>query len=429
MVSQYSRPAEGPARKPRGRWPRVAAWCLTVAVFGGPLLPAAASSPGEPCPAAFMDTARAVAQLRAVPHGLFPACRVIAPTTLRAELDRKLRRDLPLPPEKFLQILIRLGFASGDPQVMYRQLLDFYASQVLGFYEPFTDEMVLVDTPAARDALAVMLWSHELAHAAQEKRFSLPSRLLAMRSNSDRQRAASAIAEGDAMLVMLLLNTRRGEEQAALAAAQRMASGEGLPVPAATGVPAFFVADLLFPYTRGLEAVLAAYQAGGWAAVDRLLAAPPDSTATLRDPRRLPPPLGDDQLPPTPAGYTEVLTDTVGEWALEFWLGQVLPKAEATRLAREWDGDRLKVVEHISDSTRWALAWVIRARSIAARRGLERALQRAAPRLISRSKGQEHLPPLVWLASGTTLELRAGWPVGPAATHQRPQINGSALPP
>jgi len=348
---------------------------------------------------------------------------------LRAELDRKLRRDLPLPPEKYLEVLVRLGFASGDPQALYGRLLDFYTGQVLGFYEPFTDEMVLVDTPAARDAQASLLWAHELAHAAQEKSFSLPSRLLAMRNNSDRQRAASAIAEGDAMLVMLLLSAPPGGEQAALAAAQRMASGTGVPIPAAAGVPEFFVADLLFPYTRGLQAVLAAYGSGDWAAVDRLLASPPESTAALRDPRRQPLPMGDEQLPTTPAGWAEVLTDTVGEWALEFWLGQVLSKEEATRLAREWDGDRLKLVEDTADPGRWALAWVIRGRTVAGRRELEQALQRAVPRLISLGDKEALRPALVWMASGNTVELRVQWPAGPAAGAQRSPVRAPAPPP
>lgn len=425
MSAQYSRPHSAPRGSGGGRGLARAAWCLATALLGA-AWPAAG---GNPCPSALVDTARAVAQLRAVPGGLSPACRVISPAALSAELDRKLRRDLPLPPEKYLQVLVRLGFATGDPQAMYGRLLDFYTGQVLGFYEPFTDEMVLVDTPAARDAQASLLWAHELAHAAQEKRFSLPSRLLAMRNNSDRQRAASAIAEGDAMLVMLLLGAPPGDEQAALAAAQRMASGAGVPIPAAPGVPEFFVADLLFPYTRGLEAVLAAYRSGGWAAVDRVLASPPESTAALRDPRRRPLPMGDEQLPVTPPGWAEVLTDTVGEWALEFWLGQTLPKEEAARVAREWDGDRLKLVENIADPGRWAFAWVIRGRTVAGRRALERALQRAVPRLLALEGKEAHRLPLVWMASGNTLELRVHWPAAPPARVQHPPVRAPAPPP
>lgn len=403
-------------------------YCFASALAAAPLL-ANARPAGRPCPPALLDTARAVAELRSVPQGLTPSCRVISPSRLRAELDRKLRRDLALPPEEYLQMLVRLGFASGDPRAMYPRLLDFYTSQVLGFYEPGSDEMVLVDTPATREAQASLLWAHELAHAAQEKRFALPSRLLAMRNDSDRQRAASAIAEGDAMLVMLLLTAPKGQEQTVLAAADRMASGAGLPIPAASGIPEFFVADLLFPYTTGLATVLTAYRKGGWAAVDKLLAAPPESTAALRDPRRRPPPVTDGELPPAPDGYSEVLTDTVGEWALEFWLGQVLPTEDAARLAGEWYGDRLRLAEHTSDPNRWALSWVIRARSTTARRDLERALQRTMPRLLSLQHEGAQPPPLVWISSGATLEVRVNWPASSRRSFSRPAVNAPAPPP
>jgi len=383
----------------------------------------------QPCPPALVQSAQAVAQLRGVAGGLTPTCRVIAPLRLRAELDRKLQRDLPLPPEEFLRALIRLGFASGEPRAMYQRLLDFYTSQVLGFYEPASDEMVLVDSPANRDAQASLLWAHELAHAAQEKRFALPSRLLAMRDNSDRQRAASAIAEGDAMLVMLLQAVPPGQEQGALATAERMAKGEGLPVPVASGVPEFFVADLLFPYTQGLATVLAAYRRGGWPAVDALLAAPPDSTAALRNPQHQARPVGDKELPPPPDGFREVLTDTVGQWALEFWLRQVLPEREAALAAAAWGGDRFRLVEDVHDPKRWALAWVIRTSTPETRRVLERALQRAAPRLLALYQKDVASPGLVWISAGATLEMRVAWPSPAHRRQPRPHLTAPIPPP
>ncbi len=383
----------------------------------------------QACPPALVQSAQAVAQLRGVVGGLTPTCRMVSPARLRAELDRKLRRDLPMPPEEYLRMLIRLGFAAGDPQAIYQRLLDFYTSQVLGFYEPASDEMVLADSPASRESQPSLLWAHELAHAAQQKRFALPSRLLAMRDNSDRQRAASAIAEGEAMLVMFLVAAPPGGEQAALAAADRMASGAGLPAPAAPGVPEFFVADLLFPYTQGLATVLTAYRRGGWAAVDALLAAPPESTAALRNPRFEALPVKDEELPATPDGFKEVLTDTVGEWALAFWLRQALPEKDVARLAREWRGDRVRLVEDASDPNHWALAWVIRTSNAAARRDLERALQDAAPRLLALSREDASPPALVWISTGATLEMRLRWPSPARSNPSRLRTRAPAPPP
>lgn len=408
--------------------------CLVAAALGWaagwrpPAIAAPGQAAGTACPAALVATAQAVSTLRSVPDGLAPACRVISPAQLRRELDRKLRRDLPLPPEQFLKVLVRLGFINGDPKLTYERLLDFYTSQVLGFYEPDRDEMVLIDTPAATGEQATLLWAHELAHAAQEKRFSLPSRLLAMRHDSDRQRAASAIAEGEAMLVMLFLSAPPGQEQVALAAAQRAASGIDLPTPRLNDVPAFFVADLIYPYSQGLTAVLAAYRRGGWAAVDELLARPPASTAELRDPARPFSPVSNEELPPVPAGFREVLTDTLGEWAMEFWLGQVLSQDAARRLAGHWSGDRLRLVEHLSHPERWALAWVIRTPSSAARQALERGLQAALPRLLP-LRGKKGPPEVVWLASGTSLEVRVHWPAQLPAPLPAPGLKAPAPPP
>ena len=56
-----------------------------------------------PCPTALNDVAARVAELRGVSGPFSPPCRLIEPGSLRAELDRKLRRDLPVPPALFIE--------------------------------------------------------------------------------------------------------------------------------------------------------------------------------------------------------------------------------------------------------------------------------------------------------------------------------------
>src|SRR5208337_465175 len=96
---------------------------------------------------------------------------------------------------------------------------------------------------SAKETSAV--WAHELAHAVQEHRFHLPSQLLAMRGDSDRQRAASAIAEGEAMLVMLLVNNEGNQDVASLDLEETALAQQAAEL-AAPGVPDFFVQDLVF---------------------------------------------------------------------------------------------------------------------------------------------------------------------------------------
>ena len=376
-------------------------------VLGSLLLASAALA--APCPPAIPAIAAEVAELRDVPAPFSPPCRLIAPGALRAALDHKLRRDLPVAPELFIEALTRLGFVAGEPASIYNRLLDFYASQVLGYYEPDGDEMVVVDTPAAGRAEGALVWAHELEHAAQEHRFHLPSRLLAMRGDSDEQRAASAIAEGEAMLVMYVLNApgvgAQGLELAETAVRQQ---ARELAPP---GVPAYFVADLAFPYTAGFAAVLRAYRAGGWPAVDRLLAHPPTSTAALLHPDRpgVPGSVPAATLPPVPDGWREVFTDSVGEWGLAFLLGQRLGAGAADALAAGWDGDRLRLVRDPAEPDRWAVAWRLACRTVQARQSLEEAMQRALPALFAHLAPPERLQ-FTWVGAGRTLEVRAAWP-------------------
>ncbi len=352
-----------------------------------------------------------------MPPPFDPPCREVSERALVGELDHKLRRDLPVAPRLYLEALYRLGMISRSPTEVYPRLLDFYASQVLGFYEPHGDEMVIVEGAPIDEAMGRFVWAHELDHAAQERRFRLPSRLLAMGADSDAQRAASAIAEGEAMLVGFVLELPASTDESKLADLAEALENESRDMPAPDGVPEFFVTDLLFPYTAGFAAVLRAYRAGGWHAVDGLLAHPPPATAVLLHPDRASPPgrpLADGDLPVAPAGYETVLTDTLGEWGLSFWLSRRLPKPAADELAAGWDGDRLRLVREQARPERWALVWRLRCRSVPAREALERALQATLPSLLANLDGG--VPPtLVWVTAGGTLELRAGWSGGPSA--------------
>jgi hypothetical protein len=131
------------------------------------LLVAAGAAAAQPCPAIVTAVAREVAELRAVSSPFSPPCREITVDALSRELDRKLRRDLPVPPEVFLEALRRLGLVNDTPEAVYPRLLDVYSSQVLGFYEPSGDELVIVRRGSLAEPAGRLVWSHELAHAAQ----------------------------------------------------------------------------------------------------------------------------------------------------------------------------------------------------------------------------------------------------------------------
>jgi hypothetical protein len=364
------------------------------------------------CPTLVTDTALRLAALRHVPPPFAPQCQLIQANSLRGELDRKLKSELPMAPEDYVAFLARLGFVAGEPKQIYSHLLDFYASQVLGFFEPETDQLYVVEGSAAKSEMEnQMVWAHELSHAAQEKRFRLASRLLALRTSSDGQRAASAIAEGEALLVMLFLSmpTEAGADPLQ-AAAMLTANPEAL-LPAPAGVPEYFVQELIYPYSMGLTAVVKAYQAGGWDRVDRLLASPPSSTQQLEnsESKASSAAISDGELPATPAGYREILTDTLGQWAIRFWLSTIVPKDQARSLAQGWESDRLRLIERRNQPGQWGLVWRLRCRSEQSCHAMKDAFETGLTPVLSHFN-----PPgrceLSWASSGRLLELRLAWP-------------------
>jgi len=378
------------------------------------LLLAALPALAAECPPAVGEAATALARLRPVPAGFAPPCRLIARAALEEELDRKLRRDLPIPPAQFLETLYRLGFVAERPDDVYPRLLRFYASQVLGFYEPDGNELVVVDHGAAAASIATLVWTHELAHAAQEHRFHLPTRLLAERANGDAQRAASAIAEGEAMLVSLLLAMPVADSDDPLTAAEAAVREQVEGLREAQPVPSYFIDDLAFPYTTGFAVVLGAYRDRGWTAVDSLLAKPPRTTAALLYPALPPPgpPLADHTLPPVPPGWDEVITDTVGAWGVLTWLSPALGPAQTADLVAGWDADRIRVIRNRSDTGRWAFAWRLRARGVTERGQFQRVLQVHLRPLLERLSGGAPVS-LTWISGGQELEVRAAWPDAP----------------
>lgn len=361
-----------------------------------------------PCPSTLLTEVPRVAHLRGLAPAWQPQCELLPAPALKQRLAAKLATELPLEPHLYLEVLQRLGFVPPTDG-LYNKLLDFYGSQVLGYYEPSRDTMVVVvDRPLPGWEEASVVWLHELAHAAQEARFRLPTRLLAVKDNSDRQRAYSAIAEGEAMLVMLVLESSsppspEGLEQAAQAIVEGSKS-----LASSAGIGEFFVEDLSFPYAQGLRTVLAALKKGGWAAVDTLLANPPTCTAQLlyRSPcRHLP----DHLLPPTPGGWEELLTDTLGAWAVRFWFARAAGDAAAEELARGWDGDRLRIVRSTRTPNRWALCWKLRLGSERQALATQGLVARHGSKLLAFF--QKGIPPQVTVTlEGRTVTLWADWP-------------------
>ena len=280
---------------------------------------------------------------------------------LRNVLRSKLSEQLPVPADEYFRTLSSLGLIDEQPHLL-DTLVDFYASQVIAFYDPQPRRFFVIrgaESAAADGADGLdgsdpsggmaqgLIFSHELTHALQDESLRLDDRMQKLKDDSDRALALQSLLEGEATLVMIRValqqipgaNDQTEEQIGPLLSAGAL---EKANVPA--DVPEYFIDQLFFPYVDGLEYVRAAVKRGGWAEVDKLWRTPPDSSAEILHGVSLPPPaqgLLPDNLTTIAPGQRLLYFDTLGEWTLRFLLERGLTEKEASIAAEGWRGDRI----------------------------------------------------------------------------------------
>jgi hypothetical protein len=128
--------------------------------------------------------------------------------------------------------------------------------------------------------------------------------------------------------------------------------------------PAILRQTLLFPYEDGVAFVQGIYGKGGWAAVNKLYADPPNSTSQILHPELYAAGIEPVAVavPAVPAalasGWKLTMQDTLGELQLRIWLEGESPTNAATTAATsatsEWGGDRVGLYEGPGGA--WAVA-------------------------------------------------------------------------
>jgi hypothetical protein len=238
------------------------------------------------------------------------------------------------------RLLVRLGLlpaCTSYEEVIYGLLEE----QILGLYDPTAGELVLLE--GTWDTMVEGVLVHELTHAVQDMNFDLDAISERRPGHGDESAALEAVAEGDAMLMeqvlggVLLPDTITPEQMELM---MQLAPVEG---PAMAKTPDFIRSVLLFPYLYGFVLVRAAYEQGGYAAVNALFTGPPVSTEQVMHPERI----GKDQpervaleLPAVLAPlYRVAVDDVMGEFALRSWLEQWILEPDAERAAGGWGGD------------------------------------------------------------------------------------------
>ncbi|WP_247729946.1 Hvo_1808 family surface protein [Halovivax limisalsi] len=152
----------------------------------------------------------------------------------------------------------------------YQQL---YGGSVGGYYDPETDEIVIVSDSTDEIEVAENTLGHELVHALQDQHFNITRY---DRRTLDEDGAINGLIEGGASFAEDAYVDRCGEDWACL----EPEASPGGEQPAVWGQ--YF--QLIMPYDEGPDFVEYVHDRGGWEAVDARYDEPPASTAEVIHP-------------------------------------------------------------------------------------------------------------------------------------------------
>ncbi|WP_309670285.1 hypothetical protein [Gemmatimonas sp.] len=234
--------------------------------------------------------------------------------------------------------------------------------QIVGYYDPATKVLYVV--AGAAPALLRQTVSHELVHALQDQYVKIDS-VQAQVDNADRQAAAQAVLEGEAVFLQLRMDPNAGPMLKMPGGWDRIRDAMK---DAQTGMPVFSAAPravregLLFPYIGGADFVRRFIEKRP--EKELLLDLPISTKQILNDAAYFTDSKATRDLPvavtlPAPRTGTVLYSNSFGEFETRLMLVQHLKdEALARRGAGGGDGDKFAVVRTADgDALIWATAW------------------------------------------------------------------------
>lgn len=275
---------------------------------------------------------------------------------VHAFLLAKLAEEFP--PERIHGITAAYRLLGLVPDTLDLQglILELYAEQVAGFYDP--DSSMLFAVEGADPAQLRLVVAHELVHAIQDQALPLDS-LMRQRASSDRAAAAHAVLEGHATIASLEVLVPGGgvidqPEFWQNFRAQIRSSQETMAV--FQRAPLVLREGLIFPYLQGAEFMR------WWRAAHPGVPLPdvaslPRSTEQILHPERYH--AGDGPLLVSFADTAAALhEDTFGEMELHILAASLRGGEVVTALPAGWGGDRFRVYDTPDGPAMvWWLVW------------------------------------------------------------------------
>jgi hypothetical protein len=248
-----------------------------------------------------------------------------------------------------------------DTTDLRRLLLEVLTEQVVGYYDPSTKVLYIVDgLPEERLSVTV---SHELVHALQDQYVNLDS-IQKLKGNSDRAAAAHALLEGHATYIQMTSMVGAQKLDAVLqggwSAIRQGIRDAQASQPRFGAAPMAIQESLLFSYLSGAEFVR------------RLRSHREMRTALDTFPVSTEQVLSDDAffgaerdapssvtLPPLRGSAESIHEESLGEFGTRLFLYQHSKDQDASvGAAHGWDGDRYRVLRIGEDiGIAWATVW------------------------------------------------------------------------
>jgi hypothetical protein len=246
-----------------------------------------------------------------------------------------------------------------DTMNLRKFLLDLLTEQIVGFYDPTTKVLYVVE--GGPDDQRGIVVTHELVHALQDQYVNLDS-IMHVTGDPDRTAAAQALIEGHATYQQIALTLGgAGNIGARLPGGwqrvREMIRENQQAAPVFAQAPVIIQESLLFPYLSGADFVHRFSEQRGDTA-NPLLHFPLSSEQLLHTRAFFgdPPDVPTRVSLPAPSGDTKIHEGNLGEFGTRLFLYEHSGNFTAsTQAAMGWDGDRYVVIRTPKGP---AIAWV-----------------------------------------------------------------------
>ena len=292
-------------------------------------------------------------------RGLEPQSEIPVLFPSRDELREFINREMEdtYTPEYLAELkafYVAFGFLPADFDIQ-ASVLELLSTQVIGYYDTETQTMNLItDDGQAPEGIIPLLdritYAHEYVHALQDQHFDLSAyeEQLENSTNYDSNLAYQSLIEGDATFIMneyalLVIESTPPAELMELGLDSLTNADTAIP----PNTPDIFLQELFFPYFNGEQFVRAIFDDGGWEALNKLYAVPPQSTEQIIHPEKYMQgemPIMVELPVNAPEGYEPALSGNLGEFYIREWLSTHIDDEMLTnRAAAGWGGDAFNV--------------------------------------------------------------------------------------